>query len=144
MPPDAPDTQKLTCLSRTHGACLQSITRGVEDATRLLALVYEANEEAGRQAAAAAAAAGKSWGAAAATASAADAAAAVGGAAAAHTSGFSALGRMGDTATAAAAAGLAAGWRPLEPAAFYNDAINHEDFNLKEDFRKWKHVSQEA
>jgi hypothetical protein len=24
---------------------------------------------------------------------------------------------------------------------FYNDAVNNEDFNLKEDFRRWRSVS---
>ena len=24
---------------------------------------------------------------------------------------------------------------------FYNDAVNNDDFNLKEDFRRWKSVS---
>ncbi|KAG2439072.1 hypothetical protein HYH02_006599 [Chlamydomonas schloesseri] len=118
---------------------MQSITRGVEDATRLLALVHEANEEAGRRAAAAAARPATASASAPASASASVSSAPSPPAAPLSSLGFSALGRMGDSATAAVAAGLAAGWRPLEPAAFYNDAINHEDFNLKEDFRKWKH-----
>lgn len=32
--------------------------------------------------------------------------------------------------------------QPLVPfSEFYNDAVNNEDFNLKEDFRRWKSVS---
>ncbi len=97
----------------------------MEDATRLLALVHGANQLAGRraeQAAAATAAAGGSPGAQEGALWAAGGGEAQGG------------------AGGAAAAAAAAGWRPVEAATFYNQAINHEDFNLKEDLRKWKHV----
>lgn len=29
---------------------------------------------------------------------------------------------------------------PVPYEEFYNDAVNNEDFNLKEDFRRWKSV----
>lgn len=29
----------------------------------------------------------------------------------------------------------------VELSEFYNDAVNNEDFNVKEDFRRWKNVS---
>jgi hypothetical protein len=29
----------------------------------------------------------------------------------------------------------------LQYSDFYNDAVNNEDFNVKEDFRRWKTVS---
>ncbi|KXZ42806.1 hypothetical protein GPECTOR_117g371 [Gonium pectorale] len=136
-------------LSRLHGFIsitlfrMQSITRGVEEATRLVAMIHAANELAGQRAEAAAAAAADS------------------GSRGLSGVGAGALGSLGSPGPGGGAAGgwscgtaagggvgvgpvpgSAAGWRPLEPAAFYNDAINHEDFNLKEDFRKWKHVNE--
>ncbi|GFR45089.1 hypothetical protein Agub_g6465 [Astrephomene gubernaculifera] len=149
-------------LSRLHSFIsltlfrMQSITRGVEDATRLVALIHEANEEAGKRAAAAAAEAAAAAGTAllvppsssTATAAASSSEAFLLGLPASYGAygnggfGFGAAGLGfggGSGGSSACRAGGAAGWRPLEPAAFYNDAINHEDFNLKEDFRKWKH-----
>lgn len=32
-------------------------------------------------------------------------------------------------------------YTPVPYTEFYNDAVNNEDFNLKEDFRRWKSVS---
>ncbi|GIL42536.1 hypothetical protein Vafri_497 [Volvox africanus] len=125
-------------LSRLHSYIsltlfrMQSITRGVEDATRIVALLHEANEVAGQRAAAAAEATGALLG----------QVSASGGVDIGYSSmGFGAMQAFGGGAACGSngRGPAGAGWRPLEPAAFYNDAINHEDFNLKEDFRKWKH-----
>ncbi|GLC35097.1 hypothetical protein PLESTM_000279200 [Pleodorina starrii] len=133
-------------LSRLHSFIsltlfrMQSITRGVEDATRLVALLHEANEVAGQRAAAAAGAAAGPLGMLLGEASAGGG----GGDGGVDHLGLSSMMGFGAMQTRGIGGGgrrgsSAAGWRPLEPAAFYNDAINHEDFNLKEDFRKWKH-----
>ncbi|KAG2488735.1 hypothetical protein HYH03_012734 [Edaphochlamys debaryana] len=157
-----PGAEMRRLVFRLHGFIsstlfrMQAITRSVEDATRLLALLHGANEEAGRRAAAAAEAADGAAGggpgsallrslmapgAALGTPSA-DAGSAGAGAGAGAEAGPGSVecGEGGAAgAGAAAVGGGPAGYRPLEPSAFYNDAVNHEDFNLKEDFRKWKH-----
>jgi len=72
----------------------QAITQGVEDATKSLKLLYEANDMA-----------------------------------AAAIQATSSLASRANTL-------------PVPYAEFYNDAVNNEDFNLKEDFRRWKSPSR--